>query len=188
MPTAITYDFDDLDQEIQAQEPKWSNRSDYITLRNRAYRRALAEYSDQLVGADDIWIRKDNFGTPITLGAALVSYASNGYIFQVALPSDAIRVAEDTILVVKSATEFDMVPRKAFASIDPTTDLYAFWENEGKINIWSKSDLDATATVAFDYYRAIDATQTPTTTPLDIKYQDFGQIVDATTSFLADYV
>jgi hypothetical protein len=193
MSTPISYLISDLDAEIQAQVPAWANRSDYTTLRNRAYRRALGEYSDGLTSQDDIFIRADCLASPVSLGSAPTIATTPGVIFQIALPAGALRVAGDSIMIQKSSTtEFFNVPRMAWANIVPSGSgqtPYGFWENNGIINIYTTtSDFDHTAGAAFDYYRQIDATQSPTSTAMDIKYEDFDQLVDTTISFLQAYL
>jgi len=189
MSTYITYTIDDLDAEIKADDARYTNRSDYATLRNRAYRKALAEYAGSLRGSDDIFIRGDTFLAPIAIGAAVITVTGKGLIYQVALPAGAYKVAGDSILVEFSTTEFDQVPRMTWGEIllsgSPTP--YAFWENNGILNIFSATDLNATAHVGFDYYRRLDATQTAGTA-LDIKSDDFGQLVDSTSAFLSSYL
>jgi hypothetical protein len=190
--TPIAFTIDDLDAEIQAQVPSWANRSDYVVLRNRAYRKALSEYSDGLIGQDDIFVRGDCLGSPITLSTAKIA-TTPGVIFQIALPTGALFVAGDNILVQKSATtEFFNVPRMPWASIVPSGGSqtpYAFWENNGIVNIYTATaDFDATASAVFDFYRQLDSTQSPTTTAMDIKYEDFEQLVDTTVSFLQAYI
>jgi hypothetical protein len=192
MPTYLEYTVADLDAEIQAIEPKWANRSDYTTLRDRALRRAMSEYNDSLITGDDAFAKASMLSAPITLGTALIN-TTVGDIFGVDLPADALAVAGDAILVQKSATtEFFSVPRMNWTDIVPSggsQTAYAFWQDGLTLYVYTKdSNFDATASAAFDYFRRLDVTQSPTSIALDIKDRDFGQIVDSTLAFLESYI
>jgi hypothetical protein len=191
MPTYLTFTIDDLDAEIQALDSKWLNRSDFATLRERAYKRAIGEYQEELISNDDIFIRSNTFGLPIAIGTAKVDTAGAD-IFVVDLPADALQVAGDSILVSKDTTaNFLNVPRMTWADIVASgvdqTDC-AFWEDNGQIVIYSKDGtIVDTDVVHAPYYRRLDVTQTPTTTDLDIKTKDFDEIIDSTKSFMDSY-
>jgi hypothetical protein len=69
---------------------------------------------------------------------------------------------------------------------------YAFWENNGLLNVYVKdggsADFDNTASVVFDYFRRLDVTQSPTSTALDILTDFFPTLVDNVVSYLESYI
>lgn len=190
MSTYITFTIDDLDAEVKDMRPQWANRSDFATLRNMVYRKALAAYEKTLRDTNDIFIRKDTFGAPVSIGTEEIA-TTIGNIWQAALPAGAYGVAGDAIMVEKSTTEFLSVPRLSWQQIVPSgadQTISGFWENDGNILIYDKDTTFASgSSVCFDYYRRLDATQT-TGTALDIKAQDFPQLVSDVVSYLESYV
>lgn len=190
MPSYVTLTIDDLDAELKKEQQLLANFADFTARRTRCYQDVLAEYQESLAQSDDIFVRADNIDTPTALGTEKVN-TSTGDVYSVALPSDARRIAGNNIMVELAASAtFVNVPRMSWDTIiasGGSQTPYAFWEKNGKLLIYVK-DTGAfvnTASVVFTYYRKLDATVT-TGTALDIKPQDFSQIVSDTLTLIKD--
>ncbi len=182
MPTYVALTIADLQAELNKQNAAFANYSDFTTRFARAFNTALTQYEEQLAQADDIFVRNNTYASPIAIGTAKIT-TTTGDVYQVTPPTDFRRIAGNGILVSKAATaDFCDVPRMTFDSLITTGSSqtpFAFWEDHGMIMIYDKdgANFDNTSQVDFSYYRKLDATNSPTSTPLDIKQMDFADMV-----------
>ena len=184
MSTYIALTIDDLDAELKKQNPLLVNYADFAARRTRAYSTALAQYQETLADADDTFVRGNVYASPLTTGTAAIVTSTGDIYIPTTLPDDFRRVAGDAILVSKVSTaDFCNVPRMPWASIiasGSSQTPYAFYEDKGQIVVYDKdgANFDDASKVTFEYYRELDCTLT-TGTALDIKQEDFGNIVTA---------
>jgi hypothetical protein len=159
MPT-ISFTLADLDNEMLKQSPLLWNYQDYQARRMRELNATLATYQETLAQADDFFVRKNIFASPIAIGTAKVT-TTTGDIYTVAPPTDFRRVAGDAIMVSKAASpDFCNVPRMTWEAIvasGSSQTPYAFWEENGQIVIYDKdgANFDNASNVNFSYYRQL---------------------------------
>lgn len=189
--SGILYYRDDLDKKIKKINPSLGLRTDFSTLRDAAYAQVIGEYNRELITADDDWGRGDNFAAPLTTGSTETVNTASYDIWQLARASTQIRIAGNDLYLQKTTTTFFKVPRIAFddiivAGVDAT--LYAFYENKDKINLIIKdAEFVAPASLCYNFYRWLDNTlPDASTTPLDIKFDDFESIAERVTNYMSE--
>lgn len=183
---------DDLDARVNKIQPSLAFRSDRATLRDNAYAQVIAQYNQELITADDDHARLDNFASPLSTGSSPTVDTASYDIYQVARPAGEIRIAGNYLYLEKATGTFFKVPRVAFDDIIIATGddqtLYAFYENKGKINLIIKdSEFVDPADFCYNFYRILDSTlPDASTTPLDIRDEDFQSICERVSDLMIE--
>lgn len=185
---ALSFTIADLDQALKDLAPQWADSASFTVRRTSAAKQALAQYYKALRDSNDTWARADTLsGTAPSTGAAKVT-TTNGDVFEIALVTGALSVADDSIFLSQGTTEFQIVPRMNIASIlqGSTPTKYAFYENNGFIIlITDDSGFTPPGVVHYSYWRTPTIDTSISTNPVDVRPEDFTAFVASVLSYLA---
>lgn len=144
---------------------------------DNAIKLALESLQAGYVGSSDLFVKKTKPNA--SSGSEVVATTADD-IFQIALATDALQVANDTIYIYNAATaDFLPVPRIEMDAIVVGTTTLGFWETQGNINLYVKESSEFTTvpfTVQYDYWRML-AIPAADGDPLDIKQGDFDSLM-----------
>jgi hypothetical protein len=188
----ITFTQSDLKTELLRRDPTL-NDLDSTKLDNKiavGQKVALSQNQANYMQTNDSFGKSNTLGGTAPTTGSTPTISTTAYdVFQIAIISGAIKVADNSIWVeIQSTGTFLEVTRieiDNYVVTGGSATVYGFYETNGFINLVVK---DATFTpparVHYNYWRGLTPTAS-TSDPLDIKPQDFSTFCDAVQAVIA---